>query len=216
MQKEMTGFAGVIDEWQDIFSTNKTFRRKMIITLIILVLVIISLPTFFNYIEQRKGAYLHDLILQHIPAADVSLLTFLIIWSMSGLVIIRCIQRPSFALLMLMSFTLLCLARMVSITMVPLDPPDGLIRLNDPLTSLVYGGKDKFITKDLFFSGHTSNMFIMYLCLEKRSDKIFALLASLLVAILVLIQHVHYTVDVLFAFIFTYLIFRIGKLTATH
>jgi membrane-associated phospholipid phosphatase len=216
MQKEMTGFAGVIDEWQDIFSTNKTFRRKMIITLIILVLVIISLPTFFNYIEQRKGAYLHDLILQHIPAADVSLLTFLIIWSMSGLVIIRCIQRPSFALLMLMSFTLLCLARMVSITMVPLDPPDGLIRLNDPLTSLVYGGKDKFITKDLFFSGHTSNMFIMYLCLEKRSDKILALLASLLVAILVLIQHVHYTVDVLFAFIFTYLIFRIGKLTATH
>ncbi|MEN9299882.1 MAG: hypothetical protein RLZZ429_2195 [Bacteroidota bacterium] len=212
----MTGFAGVIDEWQDIFSTNKTFRRKMIITLIILVLVIISLPTFFNYIEQRKGAYLHDLILQHIPAADVSLLTFLIIWSMSGLVIIRCIQRPSFALLMLMSFTLLCLARMVSITMVPLDPPDGLIRLNDPLTSLVYGGKDKFITKDLFFSGHTSNMFIMYLCLEKRSDKILALLASLLVAILVLIQHVHYTVDVLFAFIFTYLIFRIGKLTATH
>lgn len=216
MQKEMTGFAGVIDEWQDIFSTNKTFRRKMIITLIILVLVIISLPTFFNYIEQRKGAYLHDLILQHIPAADVSLLTFLIIWSMSGLVIIRCIQRPSFALLMLMSFTLLCLARMVSITMVPLDPPDGLIRLNDPLTSLVYGGKDKFITKDLFFSGHTSNMFIMYLCLEKRSDKILALLASLLVAILVLIQHVHYTVDVLFAFIFTYLIFRIGKLSATH
>lgn len=188
----------------------------MISTLVILIIVILSLPSFFAYIEERKGAYLHDLILQHIPAADVSLLTFLIIWSVSGLVIVRCIQRPSFALLLLMSFTLLCLARMVSITMVPLDPPDGLIKLNDPLTSLVYGGKDKFITKDLFFSGHTSNMFIMYLCLEKRSDKIFALIASLLVAILVLIQHVHYTVDVLFAFIFTYIIYRIGKLTATH
>lgn len=212
----MTRFAGVIGEWQDIFSTNKTFRRKMISTLIILIVVIVFLPTFFDHIEQRKGAYLHDLILQHIPAADVSLLTFLIIWSMSGLVIVRGIQRPSFALLMLMSFTLLCLARMISITMVPLDPPDGLIRLNDPLTSLVYGGKDKFITKDLFFSGHTSNMFLMYLCLQKRSDKILGLIASLLVAVLVLIQHVHYTVDVLFAFLFTYLIFRIGKLTASH
>lgn len=216
MQKEITGFTGVITEWQDIFSTNKTFRRKMISTLVILIIVILSLPSFFSYIEERKGAYLHDLILQHIPAADVSLFTFLIIWSTSGLVIVRCIQRPSFALLMLMSFTLLCLARMASITMVPLDPPDGLIKLNDPLTSLIYGGKDKFITKDLFFSGHTSNMFLMYLCLEKRSDKILALMASILVAILVLIQHVHYTIDVLFAFIFTYLVFRISKLTATH
>ena len=188
----------------------------MISTLVILIIVILSLPSFFSYIEERKGAYLHDLILQHIPAADVSLFTFLIIWSTSGLVIVRCIQRPSFALLMLMSFTLLCLARMASITMVPLDPPDGLIKLNDPLTSLIYGGKDKFITKDLFFSGHTSNMFLMYLCLEKRSDKILALMASILVAILVLIQHVHYTIDVLFAFIFTYLVFRISKLTATH
>lgn len=188
----------------------------MISTVVILIIVVLSLPTFFNYIEQRKGAYLHDLILQHIPAADVSLLTFLIIWSMSGWVIIRCIQRPSFALLMLMSFTLLCLARMVSIVMVPLDPPDGLIKLNDPLTSLIYGGKDKFITKDLFFSGHTSNMFLMYLCLERKSDKRMALIASILVACLVLIQHVHYTVDVLFAFVFTYLIFRVAKLTATH
>jgi hypothetical protein len=216
MQKEMTGFTGVIGEWQDILSTNKTFRKKMISTVVILIIVVLSLPTFFNYIEQRKGAYLHDLILQHIPAADVSLLTFLIIWSMSGWVIIRCIQRPSFALLMLMSFTLLCLARMVSIVMVPLDPPDGLIKLNDPLTSLIYGGKDKFITKDLFFSGHTSNMFLMYLCLERKSDKRMALIASILVACLVLIQHVHYTVDVLFAFVFTYLIFRVAKLTATH
>lgn len=216
MQKEMMGFTGVIGEWQDILSTNKTFRKKMISTVVILIIVVLSLPTFFNYIEQRKGAYLHDLILQHIPAADVSLLTFLIIWSMSGWVIIRCIQRPSFALLMLMSFTLLCLARMVSIVMVPLDPPDGLIKLNDPLTSLIYGGKDKFITKDLFFSGHTSNMFLMYLCLERKSDKRMALIASILVACLVLIQHVHYTVDVLFAFVFTYLIFRVAKLTATH
>jgi hypothetical protein len=215
MQGRINNDMGYKYLWQEAWS-NQIFRKKLIVTVTILLAVIFSLPTFFSYIEQREGAYLHDLVLQAIPATDVSLPTFLIIWSLSGLVIVRCIQNPAFALVMLASFTLLCISRMVSITMVPLDPPDGLIRLNDPLTSLIYGGKDKFMTKDLFFSGHTSNMFIMFLCLEKRNDKIFAILATLSVGILVLVQHVHYTIDVLAAFIFTYAVYRIGKLTSTY
>lgn len=216
MQKDLPDFTGAIGKWRYMLSTNKTFKKKLICTLLILIVVITSLPLFFDYIEERNGVYLHDLILQAIPAKDVSLITFLIIWSMSGLIIIRCIQHPSIALLMFISFTLLCVTRMASITIIPLNPPDGLIKLNDPITSLVYGGKDKFITKDLFFSGHTSNMFLIFLCLEKRKDKILALTATIFVGILVMIQHVHYTIDVLAAFIFTYLIFRIGKFTSAH
>jgi len=159
---------------------------------------------------------MHDLVLQAIPATDVSLPTFLIIWGISGLVIVRMIKDPGFALLMLSSFTLLCIARIVSITMVPLNPPDGLIKLKDPLTSMIYGGKDKFITKDLFFSGHTSNMFLMCLCLPKKMDKYLALIATIIVGILVLVQHVHYTIDVLAAFLFTYVIYRVSIRTSTY
>ena len=100
--------------------------------------------------------------------------------------------------------------------MVPLDPPDGLIRLNDPLTSMVYGGKDKFMPKDLFFSGHTSNMFLMCLCLTKKTDKYLAFIATIAVGILVLVQHVHYTIDVLAAFFFTYIIYRVSKKSSTY
>lgn len=201
--------------WQQAWR-NPVFRKKFILSTIVLVLLIFSLPSFFAYIEKREGAYLHDLILQVIPAADVSIPTFLIIWTISGLVIVRMIQNPAFALLMLASFTLLCIARMVSITMVPLNPPDGLIRLNDPLTSLIYGGKDKFMTKDLFFSGHTSNMFLMCLCLPKKTDKYLALMATIAVGILVLVQHVHYTIDVLAAFFFTYIVYRISKIGSKY
>jgi len=197
-------------DWQAAWA-NVVFRRKILITAAVLITIIFSLPSFFHYIEKREGAYLHDLILQAIPPVDVSLPTFLIIWSISGLVIVRMIQNPGFALLMLSSFTLLCITRMVSITLVPLDPPDGLIRLNDPLTSMVYGGKDKFMTKDLFFSGHTSNMFLMCLCLSKKTDKYLAFAATIAVGILVLVQHVHYTIDVLAAFLFTYIIFQVSK-----
>ena len=202
-------------EWKKAWD-NVVFRRKIIASSILLIIIICTLPSFFAYIEQREGAYLHDLILQAIPAADVSLPTFLIIWTMSGLVIVRMLQNPDFALLMLSSFTLLCIARMVSITMVPLTPPDGLIRLNDPITSMVYGGKDKFITKDLFFSGHTSNMYLMYLCLTRKPDKYFALMATFAVGILVLVQHVHYTVDVIAAFFFTYIIYRVSKINSRY
>lgn len=201
--------------WQKAWC-NAIFRKKFIISTILLIIIIFSLPSFFDYIEKRDGVYLHDLILQAIPPADVSIPTFLIIWTISGLVIVRMIQNPSFALLMLSSFTLLCIARMVSITMVPLDPPDGLIKLNDPLTSMVYGGKDKFMTKDLFFSGHTSNMFLMCLCLPKKTDKYLAFMATIAVGILVLVQHVHYTVDVLAAFLFTYIIYRVSKIGSTY
>jgi len=202
-------------DWQEAWG-NLVFRRKIITSAVVLIILVFSLPSFFNYIEKREGAYLHDLILQAIPAVDVSLPTFLIIWTISGLVIVRMIQNPGLALLMLSSFTLLCIARMVSITMVPLDPPDGLIRLNDPLTSMVYGGKDKFMTKDLFFSGHTSNMFLMCLCLTKKTDKYLAFIATIAVGILVLVQHVHYTIDVLAAFFFTYIIYRVSKKNSTY
>lgn len=201
--------------WQEAWG-NPVFRRKFSIASLVLIVIVFSLPTFFHYIEKREGATLHDLVLHAIPPADVSVPTFLIIWTISGLVIVRMIQQPSFALLMLSAFTLLCIARMVSIAMVPLDPPAGLIKLNDPITSLIYGGKDKFMTKDLFFSGHTSNMFIMCLCLPKKTDKYIAFVATLAVAILVLVQHVHYTIDVLAAFVFTYIVYRVSKLGSTY
>lgn len=215
MQDKGHNQLSIQSNWPEAWQ-NMVFRRKLTITGIILFIIILCLPPFFQYIEQREGAYMHDLILQAIPATDVSLPTFLIIWGISGLVIVRMIKDPGFALLMLSSFTLLCLARIVSITMVPLNPPDGLIKLKDPLTSMIYGGKDKFITKDLFFSGHTSNMFLMCLCLPKKMDKYLALIATIIVGILVLVQHVHYTVDVLAAFLFTYLIYRVSKRTSTY
>lgn len=197
-------------DWQEAWR-NPVFKKEFIVSAILLVLIVVSLPPFFEYIEQRNGTHLQDFVLEVLPAFDVSVPTFLIIWTISGLVIIRMIQNPGFALLMLSSFTLLCIARMISIALVPLNPPIDLIILHDPITSLIYGGKDKFMTKDLFFSGHTSNMFLMSLCLPGKKDKYLAFVATIAVGMLVLIQHVHYTIDVLGAFLFTYIIYRISK-----
>ena len=44
----------------------------------------------------------------------------------------------------------------------------------------------------------------MFLCLKKRADKVLALLATIIIGVFVLVQHVHYTMDVVMAPIITY------------
>jgi hypothetical protein len=92
---------------------------------------------------------------------------------------------------------------------VPLNPPNGIIIISDPLTNLFYG--QHIVTKDLFFSGHTSIIVLATLCLENKKDKFIGIIATIIVASLLLVQHIHYTLDVIAAPIFAYLLFRLAK-----
>lgn len=200
------------EAWQ-----NRLFRSIIIITVILFISQLFFLPSFFASIEKRDGIVMNDWLLQIIPARDFSAVIFIIIWSACLLVIIRSIQQPEVFLTIIVSLVLLITFRMITIYFIALDPPDGLIKLKDPLTSLTYGGRGIFMTKDLFFSGHTSNLFMFYLCLQKRGDKLFALLGAIIVAVLVLVQHVHYSIDVIAAFIITFfLVSGVKKLVSRY
>jgi membrane-associated phospholipid phosphatase len=192
--------------WQE-----RRFRNKTIIALLLVAIILTLLPTFFAFIEKREGMVLQDYVLDAIPAIDVSIPTFVIIWSTVLLVFFRIYQNPRLFLVVAYGFILMCMARVLTISMLPLNPPAGLIVLKDPIANIAYGGNGIFITKDLFYSGHTGNMFLFFLCLERKWDKIFALTASFLVGILVMIQHIHYSIDVIAAFIFTYFIYLGAK-----
>ncbi len=190
---------------------QRAYRVKTITATVLLLVILMSFPFFFAFIEQREGIQFNDKLLKLIPPIDVSGLTFILIWSMNLFICFRSAQNPDIFLVMLSSLVLLCLSRMITITLIPLNPPMGLIPLRDPISSLFYGGTEVFITKDLFYSGHTSTQFMIFLCLKKRNDKIVAFFATVIVGILVLVQHVHYTIDVLAAFVFTYAIYQLGK-----
>lgn len=215
MQDLRKGRQAIAMAWSELWK-NPSFKRKTLVYSSLLVAILLILPFFFSAIEKREGIQLNDPILQLIPAVDVSLATFLVIWSMTLFLGVRMLQNPSLFLVTLCSMVLLFLSRLISISLLPLNPPVGLIPLKDPIVNLFYGGTNVFITKDLFYSGHTSTQFLFFLCLHKRSDKLIALAASVAVATLVLVQHVHYTIDVVFAFVFTWPIYLIGKKLAKH
>ncbi len=181
---------------------SSDYRKKLIIGLILISFILLSLPFFFQAIEKRNGIIFNDYLLSWLPAYDLSLYIFTVIWSMTLFTFSRFKQDPNIFLTFLWGFILINLSRFVFIGLIPLNAPADLIPIHDPISNHFYG--PKFITKDLFFSGHTAAMFLMFLCLKKRTDKIMALLATIIIGIAVLIQHVHYTVDVVMAPVITY------------
>jgi len=197
----------IVIHWSAIWG-EKSFRSKSIIGIIVLIIIFGFFPIFFELIERRNGIVLNDPFLEILPAYDLSVPIFAIIWSMSALIVIRCFQDPDFFIVLMWSFILLSLTRIISISLVALNAPDGIVILRDPIVSLFYG--KRYITKDLFFSGHTSTQFLFFFCLSKKTDKIMALIASIAVGVMVLIQHVHYTIDVVAAPFFAFLVYKLA------
>jgi hypothetical protein len=183
------------------------FRWKILTGMIIFAGILSVLPFFFIAIENRQGRILSDFILERIPPRNTSGAVFFLIWSSCLLMVFRIFRDPRMLMVTLWSYNGVTLLRMACIGLISLNPPAGLIPLADPITNLFYGAH--YITHDLFFSGHTTTVFLVFLCLKKKSDRIYALIATILLAILLLIQHVHYTIDVLAAPLFTYIVYRI-------
>lgn len=191
--------------WQTAFNTSLKCVRLLIGTMLITAIINI-MPSFFKSIEQRHGVVLNDWVLAHLPAVDVSLPIFAIIWGMGILMMIRALYNPAIGMTYLWTLIFMCIARFITLTLVKLDPPVGLIPLVDPLTGYFYG--HSAITKDLFFSGHTATLVLIYLNLDRKKDKRIALAATIILMFLLMLQHIHYTMDILAAPVIVYLCYR--------
>lgn len=197
--------------WQ-IAWEYQAFRVKFILGMFILIAILVFIPHFFSHIESREGVELNDYVLNYLPAKDVSALIFIVLYGMICFLFYRMSKNTIMCLTALWSLIFLCIIRMITITLVPLNPPADIIFLADPCSIFFY--HSNVITKDLFFSGHTATALLVALCLEQKRDKVIAFIASGIMAVLLLIQHVHYTIDVLAAPFFMWLCWYLGKAMA--
>jgi hypothetical protein len=198
----------IIEIWKKTWDSPVKRLQLMTITIMIPVFAF-SLPHFFAFIEKRKGIVLNDWVLKEITPHNVSVLIFIIMWSMILLILYRAIYKPSIFITYCFTLAMVTAARITCIALVPLSPPVGLITLSDPLSGAFYG--EMSVTKDLFFSGHTATVMLIFLCLEKPVDKIVGGIATLAIAFLLLVQHIHYTIDVLSAPVVVYILFRFNR-----
>lgn len=194
--------------WQQAWAAKAT-RRQLLWGVVLLAVILVLMPPFFNRIEKRTGATLADPVLNLITPRDVGPELFLIIFCLVMFMLFRSINRPQIFVTYVWGIAFVTIARLSAIALFPLNPPRGMILLVDPVTNVLYG--HRAISKDLFFSGHTAMVVLVALNLEKRTDRIIAWIASLLVALLLLVQHIHYTIDVVFAPVIVYVLHVLTK-----
>ena len=181
---------------------NVGFRARLLGVLALLLGLVAGLPRFFAFIQARPGVLLPDPLLALLPAHDVSVPTFAVIYLSIGAGVVYLLPRPALLLRALWAYWLLHLCRCLLLWLLPLEPPAGLVLLRDPLVdSLIYAAPAP-ITKDLFFSGHTATVALLALAVGPGRLRRWLVVGAVAVGLLVLVQHAHYTYDVLAAPLF--------------
>ncbi len=194
-------------KWK-VFLTDR--KIEIVITLILLITILIIFSNFLSFIEERHGVILPDPILNIYEPIDLTWLIFGLIYLSLGIAIISFATKPDLLFFALQSYSLLLIFRMIVMYVTPLEAPDNMLSLNDPFVQ--FFGTGNILTKDLFFSGHAATLFLLFLIADKKYLKVIFLISTLIVALAVLLQHVHYVVDVAVAPIFAYVSYRIIKL----
>jgi len=183
--------------WMNAWS-NTNFRWQLIITL--LLLAVISKHNFYylNIWEFRTGERLNDPILNMLPPINFSNFIFFFTYSTITLTILSAIPYPGHFVRGLQAFSLITLLRTSSIYFFPLEPPADMVLLVDPVAEFLLHN-ETVVTKDLFFSGHTATLTLMYLFAQNKYLKTFCLVALCIAPVLLMWQHVHYTIDIIVA-----------------
>ena len=198
-------------DWKEAWA-NRRFRISLLVTLVVLFTVLQVIIRVMDFMETQPGARIDDPILALLPPTDMTWpLTFLI-YSNLMLLLWGNRNHPKELLMAMQTYSLMIFARTVTLYTFPLEAPEGIIPLADPLVqwkseySIVH-------TKDLFFSGHTATVFMCFLTTVSRWMRVWFLIATVLVGFFVLLQHVHYTIDVLAAPFVSYLCYRMVGVT---
>ena len=189
------------------------FANRQVVTSSLIALVLLVGSLFINfyagsYANEKWITPVTDIVLSNTKAHDVDALFISWILLFSLFVLVWCIRYPTQIPYILKSIALFITIRAVFVTLTHLGPyPDSILIINTGIM-----GKLNFWA-DLFFSGHTGMPFLMALIFWKNKLLRYVfILAAISFGIIVLLGHLHYSIDVLSAFFITYTINHIGEI----
>lgn len=187
----------------------RLFRDQFFVSIVALLVATVLLRIFLDYVETRNGVSIFDPVVSAFLPIDFRWITLSLIYSGTLLGIISLFLEPYTLLLTVRAFVVMIILRIICLFLLPLQPPPGIIPLIDPL--IQWPGTHPILTRDLFFSGHVAALALFALTAQWKDMKIIFSSAAAVVSILLLLQHTHYTIDIVAAPCFAYVAYGIAK-----
>ncbi len=158
------------------------------------------------YASEKASSSVTDIVLSNIPVYDVDGIFVYGAIAMWVFVTLLAFSRPRHIPFTFKAVSLFVLIRSVFISLTHIGPfPNEITLSSNAIHYLTNGG-------DLFFSAHTGLPFLLAMIFwEFKYLRHFFLICSVLFGVVVLMGHLHYSIDVLSAFFITYAIYHLAR-----
>jgi len=189
--------------WSNYFKEKKN-QINFFFTILFFIVISFYFKVFLTYVESwdhSLGVFNDPFFI--IEPVDFSLYIFIFTYgSLFFFFALNCLN-PEKLLKLFHLVSILLILRSITLFLFRLDADPNMITLSDPiLNTLFYQLNENtgmYNQHDLFFSGHIANLFIISLLFDNRKIKYFFFIITFVVAVLLVIQRAHYSIDVIFA-----------------
>ncbi|MEI7720167.1 MAG: phosphatase PAP2-related protein [bacterium] len=189
------------------YSKNPYFLKAFTLSLPLAIAGFIVNLYAIHFATEHASNAVTDLILSNTPVFDVDQLFVYGTFAVAAITALFCFAHPKripFALYTLALFYLIR-SGFVSLTHIAPFEPHLVTDFGANINKAFFGG-------DRFFSAHTGMPFLAALAFwDNKMVRYFFLGASFFFGVIVLLGHLHYSIDVLSAFFITYAIYDLAK-----
>ena len=164
-----------------------------------------------GYVTRVVSGPVTDIVLSNTRVYDVGTI---FVWGaviLAALGVALCIRHIHYTPFMAKSIAIFTITRAIFVSLTHISPfPTHALIDSTGFSDKIFSGI--FTGNDLFFSGHTGVPFLLALMFwDHKILRYVFLCFSVLFAIVVLLGHLHYSIDVLSAYFITYAIFHICR-----
>ncbi|MBN1360036.1 MAG: hypothetical protein JW993_05565 [Sedimentisphaerales bacterium] len=187
---------------------RELIEYRYLIALSVILVVVAAFLDYYSgvYVTAKGGTEVPDLILDRIEPIDLSPL-----FVYGYLVLVGALfAYPLFFHIrmfhaVLSQFSLLVVLRSIFMIFTHLETPADAVPAHFPW---IFQGLS--FQNDMFFSGHTAIPFLGFYLFKDSPVRYLFLVGSIVMAIVVLAMHMHYSIDVFSAFFITYCSYQMG------
>jgi hypothetical protein len=186
--------------------TSKEFLESLLVALLLLIVSFIVNFYAGQYATLIASNSVTDIVLSNIKTYDLNSIFIngpVYFWIFVAILVVSEPKRIPFVI---KSIALFVIVRSIFISLTHIGPFPTQIVLdaNNMIDKFAFGG-------DLFFSGHTGLPFLIALIFWNHKFLRYIFIAtSVMFGAVVLLAHIHYSIDVLSAFFITYTIYKIS------